>query len=78
MTHGTSEMRVLKIKGRRANLLLLAQERSRRLLLCKDIKDRATTTKAKARVDHLQVVDLSRLTTSLGREYVTTAISLDT
>ena len=78
MTHETSEIRVLKIRGRRVNLLFLAWGRSRRLLLRKDFKDRAATTKAKAKVDHLQVVDLSRLTASLGREYVTIAISLDT
>ena len=76
--HGTSEMWVLlKIKGRRVNLLLLARGKSRRLLICKDFKDRATTTKAKVRVDHFQVADLSGLTISLGRGHVTTAISLD-
>ena len=51
--HRTTGMRVLlKIRGRRVNLLLLVRERSRRLLLRKDFRDRAVTTKAKARVDH--------------------------
>ena len=48
-------MRVLlKIRRKRVNLLLLARGRSIRLLLFKDFKDRATATKAKARVDHFQ------------------------
>ena len=52
--HGTSEMQVLlKIRGRRVNLLLLARRRSRRLLLRKDFRERVVATKAKARVDHL-------------------------
>ena len=67
---------LLKIRGRRVNLLLLARGRSRRLLLRKDFRDKAVATKAK--VDHFQVADLSGLTTSLGRGHVTTAISLDT
>ena len=80
MTHRISKMRVLKIRGRRVNLPLLTRGRSRSILLHKDFRDKAAATKAKARarVDHLQVTDLSGLTTSLGREYVTTAINLDT
>ena len=39
MTHGVSEMRVLVRKGRRVSLLL-ARERSRRLLLHKDFRDK--------------------------------------
>ena len=35
-------------------------------------------TKAKVRADHLQVADLSRLTTSQGRGHASIAISLDT
>ena len=62
MTHRTSGIRVLKIRRRRVNLILLARGRSRRLLLCKDFKDKAATTKAKARSNQLQVVDLSGLT----------------
>ena len=41
MTHRASRMQVLKIRGRRANLLLLAQGRSKGLLLRKGFKDRA-------------------------------------
>ena len=64
--NGTFGMRGLKIRGRRVNFLLLARGRSRRLLLHKDFKDRAATTKAKAkaRVDHLQVADISGLIAS--------------
>ena len=58
MKHGTSEMQVLKIRGMRVNLLLLARRRSKRLLLRKDFKDRVAATKAKVRVDHLQVEDI--------------------
>ena len=52
MTHGASEMRVLKIRGRRDNLLLLSQGRSKGLLLLKGFKDRAMAIKAKARVNY--------------------------
>ena len=77
MTHETSGMWVLKIRGRRVNLLfLLARGRSKRLLPRKYFKDRAVATKA--RVDHLQVVDLSRLIASQGRGHVSIAINLDT
>ena len=69
---------LLKIRGRRVNLLLLARGRSRRILLRKDFKDRAVAIKAKARVDHLQVVDISRLTASQGSGHVTILFSLDT
>ena len=52
--HGISRMRVLlKIRGRRVNLFLLAWGRSGRLLLRKDFRDRVAATKAKAKVDHL-------------------------
>ena len=48
--HRTSRMLVLlKIRGRRVNLLLFARGRIIRLLLHKDFKDKAATTKAKAR-----------------------------
>ena len=79
MTHETSGMWVLKIRGRRVNILfLLARGRSKRLLLRKYFKDRVVATKAKARADHLQVVDLSRLIASHGRGHVSIAINLDT
>ena len=78
MTHETSGMQVLKIRGRRVNLLLLARGRSRRILLCKDFRDRAAAAKVKARADHLQVADLLGLTASQGKRHVSIAISLDT
>ena len=62
MTHRKSGMKVLKIRGGRANLLLLAQEINRGVLLRKGFKDRATTIRAKARVDHPKVGDI------LGRQ----------
>ena len=61
MTHRTSEMRVLRIRGRRANLLLLAQGRSRGLLLRSGFRDMAMTIKAKAKVDHPRVGGTSGL-----------------
>ena len=59
MTHGTSGMRVLEIRKERANLFLLAQERNRGVLLCKGFRDKAAAIKAKARVDHPKVGDIS-------------------
>ena len=47
--HGASGMLVLKIRGRRANLFLLARERSRGPLLHEGFRDRATTIRAKTR-----------------------------
>ena len=76
-THGTSGRRVLKIRGRRANLFFLAQGRSRGLLLRKGFKDRAASIKAKARVNHPKVRYTSRLLASQGKEHVTIATSLD-
>ena len=58
MTHGTSGMRVLKIRGGRANLLLLTQGRDIGVLLCRGFRDRATDIRAKARVDHPKVGDI--------------------
>ena len=49
--HGTSRMRVLlKIRGGRDNLILLARERSRGLLLCEGFRDKAVAIRAKARL----------------------------
>ena len=59
--HRAFGMRVLKIRGRRANLLLLTQGRSKGLLLRKGFKDRAEAIKAKARVNHPRVGETSRL-----------------
>ena len=74
--HVASEMRVLKIRGRRANLLLLAQVKSRGLLLHKDFKDRAKAIKAK--VNHPKTGDTSGILASQGRGHVSIATSLDT
>ena len=50
MKHETSKMLVLRIRERRVNLLLLAQGRSRGLLLHSDFRDRAVAIRAKAKV----------------------------
>ena len=76
--HGESGIRVLKIRGRRANLLLLDQGRSGGLLLHKGFKDRVTTIKAKARINHPKVEDTLGFLASQEREYVSIATSLDT
>ena len=71
-------MQMLKIRERRANLLLLAQERNRGVLLCKGFKDKATAIRAKAKVDHPKVGDISRCLASQCREHVSIGTSLDT
>ena len=49
--HGTSGMQMLlKLRGWRVNLLLLARERSRGLLLCKGFRDRAVAIRTKAKL----------------------------
>ena len=70
-------MQVLRIRGRRANLLLLAQGRSRELLLHKGLRDKAMTIRAKARVSHPKMGDTLGLLTSQGRGLVSIATSLD-
>ena len=68
--HGTSGMWVLlKIRGGRVNLLLLAREISKGLLFREGFKDRAVAIRAKAR---------SGLQARQGRGHVSIAISLDT
>ena len=63
--HGTTGMWVLlKIRGRRVNLFLLARGISIRLLLRKDFRDKVAATKAKAKANHFHVADLLGLTTS--------------
>ena len=69
---------MLKIRGRRANLLLLAQGRSRGLLLRKGFRDRVATIRTKAKVNHLKIGDTSGLLASQGRGHVSIANSLDT
>ena len=54
-------MLVLKIRGRRANLIfLLARERSRGIPLRKGFRDKATAIRAKDRVNHPKVGDILR------------------
>ena len=58
---------MLKIKGRRANLLLITQGGSRGFLLYKCFRDRAVTIKAKARVNHPKVGETSGLLASQSK-----------
>ena len=78
MTHETFGMRVLKIRGMRANLLLLSQERSRGLLLHEGFRDRVVVTRAKAKINHHKMGDTSGLLASQGRGHVSIATSLNT
>ena len=78
MTHKTSRMQVLKIRGGRSNLLFLAQERNRGVLLCKGFKDSSVAIRAKATVDHPKVGDISGRLASQCRGHVSIATSLDT
>ena len=68
---------MLVIRGRKANLLP-ASGRSRRLLLHKDLRDRAVATRVKAKVNHSGVGDTSTLLVSQGRELVSIVTNLDT
>ena len=77
MTHETSGIRVLEIRGRSADLLLLSQGRSRGHLLRKGFMDRVTAIRAKAKVYHPKMGDTSRLLASQGRGHVSIATSLD-
>ena len=58
MTHRTFGMWVLKIRGGRANILLLDQERNKGVILHKGFRDSAVTIKAKDKVDHPKVGDI--------------------
>ena len=78
MTQRASDMQVLVIKGRRVKFLLLARERSRGLLFREGFRDKAVTTKAKARISHSKMGGTSGLLASQGRECVSNATSLDT
>ena len=69
---------MLRIRGRRVNFLLLAQERSRGLLLREGFKDRAAATKAKAKINHPKMGDTLGLLASQGRGHVSIATSLGT
>ena len=57
MTHEASGMRVLVIRGRRVDSLLLARERSRGLILHEGFRDKAATTRAKAKISHPKMGD---------------------
>ena len=57
MMHGASGMRVLVIRGRRVDSILLARERSRGLLLHEGFRDKATATRAKAKISHPNMGD---------------------
>ena len=61
MTHRAFEMRVLVIRGRRVNSLLLARERSKGLLLHEGFRDKAATTRAEAKIIHHKMGDTSGL-----------------
>ena len=78
MMHRTFEMRVLRIRGRRANFLLLAQGRSRGLLLRSGFWDRAAAIRAKVKVDYPRVGDTSGLYARKGKGHVSITINLDT
>ena len=67
---------MLKIRGRRVNLFLLAQGRSRGILLHWGFRDRVAAIKAK--VNHSKMGDTSGLLTSQGRGPITISTSLDT
>ena len=68
MTHGASGMRVLVIREKRVNSLLLAPEKSKGLLLRKGFRPRVAATRAKAKISHPKMGDTSGLLASQGRE----------
>ena len=70
-------MRVLVLRGRRINPLLLAREISIGLLLRESSRDRVAATKAKARVSYPKMGDTSGFLASQSREHVSSATSLD-
>ena len=72
MMHGASGTRVLVVRGRGTDLLLLALEISRGLLLRNELRDRATTM-----IDRHKVGDTLRLLVSQGRGHVAISTSLN-
>ena len=64
MTQRASEMRVLVIRGRRTNRLLLARERSKGLFLPEGFRDRVAAPKDKAMVSLLKMGGTSGLLAS--------------
>ena len=71
-------MRVLQIRGSKANLLIIAQRRSRGLLLLKSFRNRAAAIRANARVNHPKMGDTTGLLATQGKGHVSIATSLDT
>ena len=67
---------MLKIRGRASNLFLLAQGRSRGLLLHKDFRDKATAIKAKVRVNHPKLGDTLGLLASQAENIVSIATKI--
>ena len=78
MTQGTFGMWELKIREWRSNLLLLAQERNKEVLLHRGFRDRVAAIRAKVRGDHPKVGDISRFRANQCKEHVSIATSLDT
>ena len=76
--YGAFGMRVLKIREGRVSLLLLAQGRSRGLLLRKGFRDKATVVRIKSRVNHPKMGGTSGLLPSQDKGHVLIATSLDT
>ena len=77
MTHRAFVIRVL-VRRRKRISLLLAQGKSRGLMLHEDFREKAVATKAKARISHPKMRDTSGLLANQGRECVSSATSLDT
>ena len=71
-------MLVLKIRGKRTNLFLLAREISRGHLLHMGFRDRAVTIKAKAKVNHPKMGGISKRLANQVRGRVSIVTSLDT
>ena len=71
-------MMTSKIRERRANLLLLAQGKSRGHLLHRGFRDKVAAIRAKARVNHPKIGDTLGLLASQGRGHVSIATNLDT
>ena len=69
---------MLVIRGRRANSLILAREKSKGLMLHEGFRNKAAATRPKARISHPKMGGTSRLLASQGKGCVFSAIHLDT
>ena len=78
MTHEASRIRVLVVREMRVSSLLLAEERSRGLMLSEGFRDMAAATRAKARISHPKIGGTLGLLASQGRECVSSATNLGT